>query len=92
MKTGIELITKEREEQIEKHGFDAEIDKFYLDNELIKAALYAINPKQFEFPFEWDKCYRDKIRFKSRIEQLKVAGAFIAAEIDRLQYRAKHKF
>ena len=26
MKTGIELITEERKEQIEKHGFDADHD------------------------------------------------------------------
>jgi hypothetical protein len=85
MKTGIELIAQERAEQIEKHGFDVENDKDYAHNELIKAALFAINPYQFEWPYYWDEEFRTKIRNKPNdIERLKVAGALIAAEIDRL--------
>jgi len=84
MKTGIELITKERDEQINKHGFDVTKDSGYADNELIKAALFAINPNQFEWPFYWQEIYRDKIMKKHILDRLAVAGALIAAEIDRL--------
>ena len=86
MKSGIELIAEERREQIEKHGFDVTQDEFYSENELIKAALFAINPNQFEWPFYWQEKFRRKIIDKpNAIERLKIAGAFIAAEIDRIQ-------
>ena len=85
-KTGIELITEEREEQILKHGFKVENDADYSNNELVKASFFAINPEQFEWPFYWREDYRSKILRKTRIQRLTVAGALIAAEIDRLQY------
>lgn len=86
MKTGIELITQERKEQIEKHGFDVANEEFYSDNELIKAALFAINPYMSEWPNGWDEKFRLTIINKpNQIERLKIAGAFIAAEIDRMQ-------
>lgn len=85
-KTGIELIAEERKEQIEKHGFDVTKDSGYNDNELIKAALFAINPNQFEWPFYWMEEFREKIKNKPNdVERLKIAGALIAAEIDRIQ-------
>lgn len=85
MKTGIELISEERQEQIEKHGFGVKNDKRYSDNELIKAALYCINTDVFEWPQFWSTQFRWKIKDNDRISQLKKAGSFIAAEIDRLQ-------
>lgn len=86
MKTGVELIAEERKEQIEKHGFDVTEDANYSHNELIKAALFAINPDQFEWPYYWSEKLRRKIIDKpNAIERLKVAGALIAAEIDRIQ-------
>jgi len=85
MKTGIELIAQERQEQIEKHGWDLKSDQDYSKNELIKAALFCLNSNNFEWPFYWDEKFRNKILDKDKIGQLKVAGAFIAAEIDRLQ-------
>src|SRR5687768_4545537 len=86
MKTGAELIAEERREQIEKHGFDIKNDEHYSNNELIKAALFCINPYQFEWPFYWGESFRDKILAKQDItDRLKVAGALIAADIDRRQ-------
>lgn len=85
-KAGIELIYQERQEQIEKHGFSVKDDLSYSENELIKAALFCINPKQFEWPFNWNEKFRDKIINKTEIERLSVAGAFIAAQIDRNYY------
>lgn len=87
-KTGVQLIAEERQEQIEKHGYYISTDaQFHREGELIKAALFAINPWQFEWPFHWNKQGRDKVLGKSKIDRLKVAGAFIAAEIDIEQYR-----
>jgi len=86
MKTGVELIAEERQEQIKKHGFDIQNSQ----NELIKAALFAINPDQFEWPYYWDEEFRRKIKNKpNSVERLKIAGALIAAEIDRLQSQLK---
>lgn len=87
MKTGIELIAEERKEQIEKHGWDIQSDSGYEKEELLKAALFCIDQKRFEWPFFWIMKYRTKIINKSRIDQLKVAGALIAAEIDRLSHK-----
>ena len=85
MPTGIELITQERREQIEKHGWDVKNDSNYENEELLQAAVYCINQEIEEWPTGWDVYFQDKIIAKDRIGQLKVAGAFIAAEIDRLQ-------
>jgi hypothetical protein len=87
MKTGVELIAEERQEQIEKHGFDVIHDvEYYSKNELIQAACFAIHPEQFKWPAGWDEEFASKIRMKpNKVERLKVAGALIAAEIDRLQ-------
>ncbi|GAB3994697.1 hypothetical protein GCM10028807_32890 [Spirosoma daeguense] len=87
METGIELIAKERNEQINKHGFD-EANDDYQNGELVEAALFAIAPNgEFEkrWPDGWYEHFEEKIKNKDRIGQLKVAGAFLAAEIDRLQ-------
>lgn len=92
MKTGIELITQERDEQINKHGFDVANDEYYSDNELIKAALFAINPDQFEWPYNWDEKFRDKIKGKTLIERLAVAGAFMAARIDQVILKNEEPF
>lgn len=83
MKTGIELIAEERKEQIEKHGWDLTNNIDYVNGELIKAALFAINPDQFEWPFYWQEKFRNKILAKTKIERLRIAGALIAAEMDR---------
>lgn len=87
MKTGIELIAEERKEQVEKHGYDVVHDtKFYSNNELVKSALFCIAPNFFEWPYNWSDEHREGIYGKDRVSQLKIAGALIAAEIDRLQY------
>lgn len=95
MKTGIELISDERKEQIEKHGFSVTKDaEFYEDYELIQAALFCIDlttetgyglKTGIMWPEDWGKKFKKKIMAKDKIGQLKVAGALIAAEIDRLQ-------
>ena len=79
--TGIELIAQERKEQIEKHKWN---DKFNINYELLKMAHTALTNCEDEWPENFSTIYRDKILSKPRIEQLAIAGALIAAEIDRL--------
>lgn len=90
MKSGIELITIERHEQIVKHGFDQEHDRKNMFQELKKAAIFALdagNPicMNMYYPTSWADWFSVNIFKKSEIERLTVAGALIAAEIDRLQ-------
>lgn len=90
MKTGIELIAIERQEQIEKHGWSYEHDKSHENEELIRAAIYALDPCMNNFrqlDIEWAHFVTNIDNKKNRIDQLKVAGALIAAEIDRIQYK-----
>ncbi len=84
--TGIELITDERQRQIEKEGFTAEHDKQYTDGQLIGAAMTYAMPSDLRYPIngiwpwtmEWFKPTPN-----NRIRELTKAGALIAAEIDR---------
>ena len=84
-KTGIELIAEERKRQIEKEGWSHEHDAQHKNGELAQAAAcYALNklpvPKlKFPWPQHWDK--RKK---HDRKKSLAIAGALIAAELDRL--------
>jgi hypothetical protein len=95
--TGIERIIAERKRQIEEEGFTAEHDDRWDKGELAQAAMcYCMEPADFqnildgsvepcapsEWPFHptWWKPTPN-----NRIQELKKAGALIAAEIDRLQ-------
>ncbi len=83
---GCQAFCLERHEQMHEHGFDESMDEWYSDNELVKAALFAINPDQFEWPFNWDKKFRDTILSKTKIDRFRVAGALLASEYDRLKH------
>ena len=92
MKTGLELIAEERQEQIEKHGFDVKHDKeLYEADELVDAAVFAITGDYNFYPKTWGDWWANKMIAKtnatphSKIERLRIAGALLAAEIDRLQ-------
>lgn len=90
--TGIELIAKERQEQIEKHGFDVSEDEYYKQGELICAAVFCLLEQTIYYPTSWQDWFLKKMKAKKKrlskkefdIEKLKIAGALIAAEIDRL--------
>lgn len=97
MQTGIELIAKEREEQITKHVRTIANDvKNNKNGELSFAAavLSCPNPlamgaspvNNYSCPSGWDVKMWNKIFKKPYKDRLIIAGAFIAAEIDRLQY------
>lgn len=102
MKTGVELIVSERQEQIEKHGFDSDHDSrdFNSSGEMITAAGYILDIAQgnvpgsltvtAQYPRNWHPKFKSKFAQKTRIEKLTVAGALIAAEIDRLHGLSNH--
>jgi len=92
-KTGVELIAEERREQIEKHGRTV-IKDVALNSKptgpftilpLIIGATNMIGAiGGIPWPKDWDKAVCEKMESKTRKEKLAIAGAFIAAEIDRL--------
>lgn len=93
MKNGIELIAIERQEQIEKHGRTIESDVLYNKHyQLVNTAKHLLNifeeydESDMELaPDDWDKKIYRKMLLKPYKERLIIAGALIAAEIDRLQ-------
>lgn len=100
MKTGIELIAEERQEQIEKHGRTVEYDVNHnsegqlLEGIMLLAGSIGFGKHGVEMPEEafndlkplsWDAGICVKMTNKPEIDQLKIIGAFAAAEIDRLQ-------
>ena len=86
MKNGIELITEERIEQIEKHGMNVDHDSQHGDCQLVEASQAILDYCNCcSWPDGWDQSMLEHINSKPRVEQLAIAGAFIAAEIDRVQ-------
>jgi hypothetical protein len=88
-KRGIDLIIKERKEQIEKHGWDH--DDEYESGELLKAAFYCLTLDENYYPEYWSDWFLEKVADKRErmndmefsIEMKTIAGAFVAADIDR---------
>lgn len=95
MTIGVKLIAKERQKQIDKHGFTAEHHanhpEYYEMGQLQRAAFTLLNLKIDGFPdsiiappINWDRERYLKLCRKSHIERLVIAGALISAELDRL--------
>jgi len=97
--TGVELIAAERKRQIEEEGFTAGHDVIFRNNELAWCACCYAAPANIykclggppgvyrfidPWPDWWDPIW-DKRAKHQRIRRLEIAGALIAAEIDRLQ-------
>ena len=98
MKTGAELIAEERQEQIEKHNRTIKHDVEENDSYQLSKAASVICLHEDDFncaeledfiydfkPDKWKSDLWEKILKKSYKERLIIAGALIAAEIDRLQ-------
>ena len=90
MKTGIELIAEERQEQIEKHGRSIERDvkendNYQLSNAAGLLALIDNNDVRLLCPKGWNELHWKRMCDKSYEQRLIIAGALIAAEIDRIQ-------
>lgn len=88
MKTGIELIAEERQEQIVKHGFDARHDEGESFN-LTNAAVFVLTGDEIYYPESWEVKWKNKFMGKNYKDSLIAAGALIAAELDRLQNTEK---
>jgi hypothetical protein len=90
-KTGIELIAEERNEQIVKHGRSVQADiKNNRSFQLVIAAKKLLEspgetPYSTKAPIGWDLDIWVNMAFKPYKERLIIAGALIAAEIDRIQ-------
>ena len=93
--TAIELITKERQEQLEKHGMSIKNDVQHnsvgcsYDGRvmpLVCGAIHLIDPNFDHVPAHWNKVSFEHTRCKLLKERLIVAAALLAAEIDRLQF------
>lgn len=103
MKTGVELIAEERQRQITEEGWSSAHDTLHSGGELsLAAACYAASPLELYSKEE----YANSTRFnklipfgsyeidkkKTELRKLIIAGALIAAEIDRLQNFNKSDF
>lgn len=100
MKTGIEQIAHERNEQIDKHKrtpqYDAENNSDY---ELTRAASILCAPDWGcneeedmvdHMPINWDREWCLKVLQKPYHERIVIAGALLAAEVDRLTIDPDH--
>lgn len=88
-KTGIQLITQERNEQIHKHNIQVCDDKANNDNEQLRRGarkLLSPSPNELPPPEGWSDHIWQKMSNKSVKERLIIAGALIAAELDRINY------
>lgn len=97
MRTGIEELFKERMEQQLKHGYTPETDKQYKNGELVSMAQYFLtehndaeneNYEEYLFHDKDGPMLNQNLKHaywaKDRYNRLIVAGALIAAEIDRI--------
>jgi len=84
-KTGIELIAEERQEQLTKHGrtIERDIEENPM-GELMQGAIACLKGLENNFPISWDNNFTQNVVRKPIEQRLIIAGALIAAEIDRL--------
>lgn len=83
--TGIELIARERLEQKTKHGKTLQKDcDENKDLQLSQAAGALIEGDISWMPDSWNEAVCERMIGKSYQERLIIAGALIAAELDRL--------
>ncbi len=89
--SAVELIAKERAEQITKHGRDVQSDReCNTEGQLVDAAIKlcgdyigAYLPSDM-LPVGWNREVWDKMTNKSYKERLIIAATLIAAEYDRV--------
>jgi len=90
---GAQLIVQERQEQLEKHG--RSVDRDIKENDgfqLVHAASILCTPNpdhtpevNTDAPYGWDEELWEKMLNKDYKQRLIIAGALIAAEIDRIE-------
>lgn len=86
MEGGIAAIAAERQRQMDVEGWTPEHDDAHDNREMVVAAvLYAMYPFQPKgLPWPWEKSWDKRAKHDPQ-KRLTVAGALIAAELDRLQ-------
>lgn len=87
MKSGVELIAEERAKQIAKYNHTGYTDSCYENKELLQGAITYIQLAMSKGEYGHDRWpwHPDSLKDEGYIENLKKAGAFIAAELDRVQ-------
>lgn len=88
--TAIQLISTERERQINVEGWRPAHDLTHSNGELARAAAYYAMPARYRRMLRrlWPSHWRCTTTPKDRVRELVKAGALIAAEIERLQMAA----
>jgi hypothetical protein len=81
--SGVGRIATERRRQIEREGYSAEHDDQYRRRELAQAAACYLT-QSGQWPIGWNPDF-DKRYQHSYERRLEIAGAFIAAELDRFE-------
>ena len=91
---GIELIANERSEQIDKHGRTIEYDFYQNKNGQLAIGAIMLLVVDFEewidsasYPHGWNEDVCEKMIAKNYKERLSIAGALIAAELDRIAFK-----
>lgn len=87
---GVALIQAERNEQLNKHGYDAAHDDTLQQDQLVDAAVALITEDPERWPQDMDRAVFNTASEKDTVGRLAVAGAFIAAELDRLLRARQH--
>ena len=90
-KTGIELIVDERNEQLYKHNRSIELDsRANAEYQLKEAARTLLHDGEkhrlLSCPKGWNPEIWRKMALKTYSERITMAGALIAAELDRLTF------
>lgn len=88
---GIDLIAKERQEQIERHGRTIESDIIENGDRQLQAAAFMLLSNEYKdslnstiYPLGWNTTTCKIMKDKDRFKRLVIAGALIAAELDRI--------
>lgn len=90
---GVKMIEEERFHQIKNIGYTPEIDAINNKNsELINAAIFLLTEDKHHFPITdyWHPDLKEKWLNEPNIERYRMAGAFIAAHLDMLDYKSKN--
>lgn len=95
---GIDQISSERLKQIDKHGYtgknQAEHPEFYSEGQLLQASRelsYTNAPLSLRVPKNWDMEWFMRLAKKPFEDRIRIAGALLAAELDRLKYLMDNK-
>jgi hypothetical protein len=85
---GAQLVVQDRNEQIDTYKFDQDHDKANDAGELVDAALFCIDPTDFDhkYPSWWENWFALAIETLPKKERYIKAAGLLIAEIDRLEY------